>query len=184
MGVCRRLCRRIKEAYGRMFSKKLKVLFLGLPKCGKTTLIPAIFEKRFVMQPTAKTHMKKYRAKNVEFTVYDVSGKEGMSGRWDYFYKKCNTLVFVVDSCSSEEEKAAAEGVLNGLFFRNREKKNILVLGSKNDKPKAMDCKSIIFAMNLAKIYDRDIACYSVSAKTLVNTDMVIPWLLEQAEYV
>lgn len=183
MQLCRRLYYKIYEIYRRMFLKRFNVLFIGTAQSGKSSLVSSIFEGRFEQQPPRqKNKVRKYITRNIEFYVYDVPGGKEDLGKWDFFYKKCDVVVFVFDSCSSEQVCGQAKDELCSLLYRNMwEKRNLLVLGSKNDLPNAMDCKDIILALGLVKIYDREVACYSVSAKNGNNVELVISWLVEQA---
>ncbi|KCZ75298.1 hypothetical protein H311_03727, partial [Anncaliia algerae PRA109] len=52
----------------------------------------------------------------------------------------------------------------------------------KNDMQQAKSCRDIILSLNLMDIVDREVSCYSVSAKTKVNLELVIRWLEEQTE--
>lgn len=63
-------------------------------------------------------------------------------------------------------------------------RKNLLILGSKNDLPSSMSCKDIILALDLMAIVDREVACYSISSKNLTNIDLVREWMVEQAALV
>lgn len=183
MQLCRRLCYKIYELYRRIILKRFNVLFIGTEQSGKTMLVSSVFEGKFERPPSQqKSKVKKYIARNVEFYVYDVPGGKEDLGKWDFFYKKSDVVVFVFDSCSSEQVCEQAKVELFSLLYRNMwEKRNLLVLGSKNDMPNAMDCKDIILALGLVKIYDREVACYSVSAKNRNNVDLVISWLVDQA---
>lgn len=56
----------------------------------------------------------------------------------------------------------------------------VLVLGNKNDLPEAYDVDSIIDIMNLKSVDDREVSCYSISAKESVNVDAVLNWLVSK----
>ena len=53
----------------------------------------------------------------------------------------------------------------------------LLVLGNKNDLDGALTEEEIIEEMNLRSITDRKVACFSISAKNIVNIDITIKWL-------
>ena len=53
----------------------------------------------------------------------------------------------------------------------------LLVLGNKNDIDGALTEEEIIEELNLRVIQDRKIACFSISAKDMVNIDITIKWL-------
>jgi len=53
----------------------------------------------------------------------------------------------------------------------------LLVLGNKNDLQGALGEEELVKVMELGKIKDRKVACYSVSAKDSVNIDVTLKWL-------
>jgi ADP-ribosylation factor-like protein 8 len=53
----------------------------------------------------------------------------------------------------------------------------LLLLGNKNDIEGALTEEELIEEMNLRAITDRKVACFSISAKNLVNMDITIKWL-------
>lgn len=66
----------------------------------------------------------------------------------------------------------------------------ILVLGNKNDLPESFTTKELIIALykdhtlifsELEEIKDREIACYSISAKTGANVDMAMKWIIHHS---
>ena len=52
-----------------------------------------------------------------------------------------------------------------------------MVLGNKNDLNGALTEEELIEELNLRSIVDRKIACFSISAKDMVNIDITIKWL-------
>ncbi|EOB12374.1 ADP-ribosylation factor-like protein 8A [Nosema bombycis CQ1] len=74
-----------------------------------------------------------------------------------------------------------AKEELRSLLYRNIwMKKNLLILGTKNDIEDALECKDMILKLDLLSITDREIACYSVSAKEGTNIDIIKVWLMDQ----
>lgn len=55
----------------------------------------------------------------------------------------------------------------------------LLVLGNKNDLDGALTEEELIEELNLRAITDRKIACFSISAKDMVNIDITIKWLTD-----
>lgn len=53
----------------------------------------------------------------------------------------------------------------------------LLVLGNKNDLDGALTEEELIEELNLRIVTDRKIACFSISAKDMVNIDITIKWL-------
>ncbi|KAJ2998475.1 hypothetical protein HDV02_004483 [Globomyces sp. JEL0801] len=95
--------------------------------------------------------------------------------------KGANAIVYVVDaadhaklpSSKTEFHTLMEKPVLRGI--------PLLVLGNKNDLPDALDVDEIIEAFSLNSITDREVACYSISAKNATNIDAVLQWLTKHA---
>jgi signal recognition particle receptor subunit beta len=57
----------------------------------------------------------------------------------------------------------------------------LLVLANKNDLADAMKMEDVIESFSLRSITDREVACYSISAKNSNNIDKVLEWLMKHA---
>jgi ADP-ribosylation factor-like protein 8 len=53
----------------------------------------------------------------------------------------------------------------------------LLILGNKNDLDGALSEEELIEEMNLRLVKDRKVACFSISAKDMVNIDITLKWL-------
>ncbi len=51
------------------------------------------------------------------------------------------------------------------------------MLGNKNDLDTCLDEEQLVVQLQLKSIKDRIVACYSVSAKNVVNIDLTLKWL-------
>lgn len=56
----------------------------------------------------------------------------------------------------------------------------LLVLGNKNDLDGALTEEEIIEELELRRVQNRQVACFSVSAKNQTNLDITVQWLSEQ----
>jgi hypothetical protein len=56
------------------------------------------------------------------------------------------------------------------------------VLGNKSDLPDKIGVDELIEAMNLEDITNREVSCYSISAKEETNLDAVLQWLIARAK--
>lgn len=180
---CTLIFSRIKKIYQKYFYKKLKIALLGHKDSGKSTLVYALFENKYRENiGSAEVRVSKHILENTEITIYDIPGTEEMKSKWDHYFKKTDVIIYFVDSNTSKEVFECSKEMLHSLLYRNMwMKKNVLVLGTKNDLPNAMMCKDIILALDLFSIVDREVACYSISSKNLLNIDLVKDWIIDQA---
>lgn len=182
------LCARIKFFFGQihdfLFLKTLKIAFIGPHGAGKTSFVSPLFSNKFLIEMgSSAIRYQKTRLENIKLIVYDIPGKSDSEAKWDHYYKKVDLVIFFIDSTSSDEECKKAKESLKGLLYRNMWlKKNLLILGTKNDLKNAMACRDLILKLDLLEIVDREVACYSVSSKTLTNIDLVREWLIDQSD--
>lgn len=87
-----------------------------------------------------------------------------------------------MDSADSQSHPVAREE-LHGLLQKPiLEKIPLLVLGNKSDLPDAISVDELILSMNLEEITNREVSCYSISAKEETNLDAVLQWLIARAK--
>ncbi|EQB60976.1 adp-ribosylation factor-like protein 8a-like protein [Vairimorpha apis BRL 01] len=128
-----------------------------------------------------KVKIRSYVSENIKFKVYEIKGDRKYRYKWDKYYRKCDILLFFVDLTASEEIWEESKFELQQLLKRNsRTLKNMLILGTKNDKKEAVECKDLILKLGLLNIPDIEIACFSISAIKNINTNLILPWLIEQ----
>jgi ADP-ribosylation factor-like protein 8 len=58
----------------------------------------------------------------------------------------------------------------------------LLVLGNKSDLENKISVDELILSMNLEDIKEREVSCYSISAKQETNLDAVLQWLISKAK--
>lgn len=182
LGICRKLKEKIVGIYSRIFSVRFRVVVLGSEGSGKSAVVLRTFgnELRYVgTQRDAQVY--ECSEKEVIYEVYDVSGKRTSKAKWDYFYRRCDVLVYCVDSCWAPEEWERAQEELRSMLYRNIwTKRSMLVLGTKNDRKGAVGCKDIILNLDLLGVTDREVSCFSVSAEEDVNIGCIKSWLGDQ----
>lgn len=182
--LCGKLKNLFKFYYSKLFVVKFKVLVLGLSRTTKTSLVPVIFENAFTnTKLKKKIKTTEYKEDNVCFVVVDIPGSRAFRNKWDYYYRKSDVLLYCVDLTWDDDMWRKAKEELRSLLYRNIwMKKNLLVLGTKNDIEHALECKDMVLKLDLLSITDREIGCFSVSAKEGTNVDIIKPWLMEQFE--
>lgn len=180
---CTVIKKKIQTLYQTYFYKKLKIAFLGPKDSGKSTMVYSLFDGTFRENVNSEeVRVNNHIMGKVDITIYDIPGTEGMRTKWDHYFKKADVIVFIVSSDCSEDELRKAKEDLHAFLYRNMwMKKNVLVLGTKNDLENARLCKDMILALDLFSIVDRELACFSVSAKNMSNINLIKQWIIDQA---
>ncbi len=154
---------------------------MGLQNSGKTTLVNVICGTFTDTIPTVGFNMKKVVKGNVVMKLWDLGGQQRFRTMWERYCRGVNAIVFVLDStdhakipsAKSELHSLLEKQVLVGI--------PLLVLGNKNDLPGALSVDEIIEQLDLASITQRQVSCYSISAKNSNNIDITLEWLTKHA---
>ncbi|KAI9220581.1 P-loop containing nucleoside triphosphate hydrolase protein [Blastocladiella britannica] len=165
------------------FQQEMEVTLVGLQASGKSTLVNVIASGEFTEDtiPTLGFNMKKVTKGKVTIKLWDVGGQPRFRSMWERYCRNVNAIVFVVDSADHSKLEAAKQE-LRGLLERpTLTTVPLLVLGNKNDLPGALTVEGVIDALELKSYSQREIACYSVSAKNSVNIDITLQWLMKHA---
>ncbi|KAI9173275.1 ADP-ribosylation factor-like protein 8A [Blastocladiella emersonii ATCC 22665] len=165
------------------FAQEMEVTLVGLQASGKSTLVNVIASGEFTEDtiPTLGFNMRKVTKGKVTMKLWDVGGQPRFRSMWERYCRNVNAIVFVVDSADHTKLEAAKQE-LRGLLERpTLANVPLLVLGNKNDLPGALTVEGVIDALELKSYSQREIACYSVSAKNQVNIDITLQWLTKHA---
>jgi ADP-ribosylation factor-like protein 8 len=100
---------------------------------------------------------------------------------WERYCRGVNAIVFVVDSADKEKIPASRTELHNLLEKSQLASIPVLVLGNKNDLPGALKVDELIEELGLKSISNREVSCYSISAKNNVNIDVTLQWLIKHA---
>ena len=109
--------------------------------------------------------------------LWDVGGQARFRESWEKYCKGSDGIVFVVDSSDFGNLDIAKTQLHQLLSWPSLEGIPLLVLGNKNDLEGSLNEEELIVQLDLKNIKDRIVACYSISAKNIVNIDITLKWL-------
>lgn len=113
---------------------------------------------------------------------------------WERYCRGVNAIVFVVDSANLSHIPGAKIELVQLLEKSQLRDIPLLVLGNKNDLEGALSVEELIEQLykllttlnlslsDLKSINDREVCCYSISAKNNVNIDITMSWLMKHAK--
>ncbi|KAG0023783.1 ADP-ribosylation factor-like protein 8B [Podila clonocystis] len=166
------------------FKTEMELTLVGLQNSGKTTLVNVIASGQFSedMIPTVGFNMRKVTKGNVTMKLWDIGGQPRFRSMWERYCRGVNAIVFVIDAADHDKLEAARTELRNLLDKPQLANIPVLVLGNKNDLPGALTVDQIIEVMNLKQIANREVSCYSISAKNQVNIDITLQWLTKKGK--
>ncbi|CAG8539891.1 17598_t:CDS:2 [Acaulospora colombiana] len=134
------------------------------------------------MIPTVGFSMRKVTKGNVTMKLWDIGGQPR--------FRNIPSLIdlirdrFVVDSADHEKFGTARNELHSLLEKPQLANIPVLVLGNKNDLPEALPVEQIIEKMDLRSIDNREVSCYSISAKNqLVKRSKMSTLPKEDSQY-
>ncbi|RDB18052.1 ADP-ribosylation factor-like protein 8A [Hypsizygus marmoreus] len=164
---------------GLFFSKTAEIAVVGLQASGKTSFVNVITSGQWSedVVPTVAFNFRKIRKGNVTLRVWDVAGQPKFRSMWERYCNGVDAIAFVVDSADTEKLNTARFELHQLLAQPSLVGVPLLVLGNKNDIEGHATVKDLISALQLEKIRDRPVSCYSCSMKSQHNLDIVMQWL-------
>ncbi|KAH9854716.1 P-loop containing nucleoside triphosphate hydrolase protein [Lenzites betulinus] len=162
---------------GLFFSKTAEIAIVGLQASGKTSFVNVLGSGQWSedVVPTVAFNLRKIRKGNVTMKIWDVAGQPRYRSIWERYCNGVDAVVFVVDS---KEKFETARFELHQLLSQaTLQGVPLLVLGNKNDLEGHAPVTELIKTLQLDKITNRPVSCYSCSMKSQHNLDIVLQWL-------
>jgi len=172
-------------ARGLFWKQEMEITLVGLQSAGKTTLLSAISDGKLAAEkdtiPTIGLNTKKVTKGSVTIKLWDIGGQPRFRPMWERYCRGVNSIVYVVDASDPSSFATSRDCLLDLIGKQALEGIPLLVLANKNDVPGAADEKVVAAALGLGSIQDREVTCYSISAKKVVNIDATLQWLTAHA---
>merc|ERR1711935_125607 len=150
-----------------------ELTLVGLQNSGKTTLVNVV--------ATVGFNMRKVTKGKVTIKLWDLGGQPRFRSMWERYCRGVHAIVYVVDS-ADPDNIAVSKTELHDLLAKPAlERIPVLVLGNKNDLPESLSVDELIDKLNLKAPINREVCCYSISAKNQVNMDITIDWLIKHS---
>ncbi|KAJ1341505.1 hypothetical protein BSLG_003933 [Batrachochytrium salamandrivorans] len=161
----------------------MELTLVGLQNSGKTTLVSVIANGQFTedLIPTVGFNMRKVTKGSVVMKLWDLGGQARFRSMWERYCRGVNAIVYVVDSADHAKIESAKTELHTLLERPLLAGIPVLVLGNKNDLSDALTVEDLIEQLGLKSITNRQVSCYSISAKNSTNIDITLQWLMKHA---
>jgi len=168
----------------KFWQQEMEITIVGCGGAGKSTFIQVIQRGTFVpdMMPTIGFNMYKVKKGKVELKVWDVAGQKNHRVMWEKYCRKCDAIVFMVDSADRDMFESAKTEMQKLLSNKTLDQIPVLVLFNKCDLPNHATGPEMVKALELKKISGREVAYYETSCKDIINIDITLDWLMKYSK--
>ncbi|KAF8349332.1 Arl8a protein [Amanita rubescens] len=161
------------------FSRAAEIAIVGLQASGKTSFVNVITNGQWSedVVPTVAFNFRKIRKGRVTFKLWDIAGQPKYRSLWERYCNGMDAIVFIVDSFERDKFNTARFELHQLIGNPTLSGVPLLVLGNKNDLEGHATVKELIRELQLDRISDRPVSCYSCSMKSQHNLDIILEWL-------
>lgn len=129
-------------------------------------------------------NMRKIKKGNVLMKVWDLGGQTRFRAMWERYCKGVDAIVYILDGSNKSKIPESLKELKELLSKPQLANIPLLVLSNKNDLGDSLNTDQTIEILNLKSIVDREVCCYSISAKNGNNIDLTLKWLTEHSRTV
>lgn len=137
-----------------IFSKKGKLIVIGLDNAGKSTLLSMLLRNKVMPhEPTHQPVTDEVRIGYLKLRAVDMGGHTIARRMWKQYSQEADAVVFLVDAADTERfQEAALE--LHKLLIGNAlpPQAPVLVLGNKCDLPSAVRKEELYYSLGLDQL--------------------------------
>nr|ASM47583.1 ADP ribosylation factor 4A [Leptochiton asellus] len=170
------------NTWTRLFGKtEARILMHGLDAAGKTTVLYRLKLGEVVTTiPTIGFNVETVSYKNIiNFTAWDVGGRDKIRPLWRHYYQNTDALVFVVDS-KDKERMEQARDELRQIVNEDELRDSVLaIMANKQDLPGALSADEVARQLELSSVRI-PWAIFSTSATEGTGLYETLDWLSEQ----
>ena len=166
---------------GSYFAKEeARILMWGLDAAGKTTILYALKLGEVVTTiPTIGFNVETIKYHNINFTAWDVGGRDKIRALWRHYYANTSGIIFVVDSNDIERMDEACEHLHKLTDEDELRDLPILIYANKQDLPNAASTEVLKEKLKLSKFDQRKVKWHiqPASAVRQEGLDAGLKWL-------
>jgi GTP-binding protein SAR1 len=180
-----------------LWSKKVRLLMLGLDNAGKTTLLSRLADgSMHAHNPTMHPTNQEMKLGATTITAHDVGGHKAARAIWSHYYSAVDCILFIVD-CADAARFAEASAELRGVLSdENIASVPVVVMGNKIDRVGAQSEAQLRAALGLEFTtgkdtpptapgkrgtgWQRPLELYMCSLKEDMGYGEAIEWLVNQ----
>ena len=159
--------------------RKVDIVVLGPSYTGKTTLIYKLTQNKQEPEKTEGFFYETFDYKELRLNMLEIAGNNKDKLKWYGMMKKCEVIIYVIDSTDTRLLDFAREKLF--LHLQNSVAKNaiLLVYANKQDLPNAMKSEEIIEKYQLNTIKEQPWHLQESNFTTGEGIYEGIDWIIE-----
>jgi small GTP-binding protein len=163
-----------------------QILLLGLDNAGKTSILYRLKIGEVVTTvPTTGFNVDTLEYKSLRFTVWDIAGQRKFRPLWRHYFEDSDAVIFVVDSCDSDERIEEATDELHSMLEEPELRGcPLLVFANKQDMHQSRTRDDMMTRMRFGELrHDRSCRLEPSSVVTCQGIHEGLNWLADQIKY-
>lgn len=150
-----------------LLRKQPRIMLVGLPGAGKTTILSAVEMGETVKTaPVPGYFVETLDYKGGYFTIFDIDGPLTNRVTWKHYYQNTDGVIFVIDSSDKDGIYDVSEELYSMINEEELKDAVILILAHKQDLANVMTQDEIIEKLKLDKLKGRQWLVQCTSAVT------------------
>ena len=155
-----------------------RILFLGLKKSGKTSVIlHLIYDKILFTIPTLGLDTYKLKINRKKFILNDVTGQDISLRLWDTLYQYSDAIVYTIESDDYLHDKSKNIYTLISVLVEYNNPIIIVVTNYKKYNQQKIDSIKLDIFAEIYKYINKDIKKINIINYDLVNCKELKDWL-------
>ena len=152
---------------------------VGLDEAGKSTILYYFRSGKIpkTIQTTIGFNVETFEYKNLNFTIWDVSGQDKIRVLWKQYYKATDGIIFVVDSNDVDRIEDAGEQLKKLLAEEDLKDCFVLVLANKQDLNGALPPNEIAEKLGMRNLKERSWQVQGTSVNTGKGLKEGLEWM-------
>ena len=159
--------------------RELKLIFIGLENCGKTSIINSFLEKpNEPISPTQGFTINNATKSDYKISLWDLSGAAATRSSWHAFFEGSDGVVFVVDGTDKARFEEAKKEFITAVSKDRNNAMSWLLLVNKQDLPGCSLSQEVAEVFKVGELKTKRVNVMECSA--LKNEGVVesINWIL------
>ncbi|RMZ96028.1 ADP-ribosylation factor 6 [Brachionus plicatilis] len=165
--------------------KDFNILVIGLDNSGKSTVVNNLKpndDRAININPTVGFNSEKVNFRNLNLSLFDMSGQSRYRNLWEHYYREADAIVFVIDSSDRMRFVVSNEELNDVLNHREIKDKKIplLILANKKDAKGALNESGLRNELEINGIRGKQYEIFATDGLSGQGVNDAFEWLANE----